>query len=89
MCSHDRRFSLCHCVYSQLAWAPAKGAKEYKDHFNKELGVTYIPIAKLEKSSDTITTLSEGGWIDPRTITESLKKSKLFRVLFTVLVVNL
>ena len=59
-----------------MAWAPAKGAKEYRDHFDKELGVTYIPVAKLEESEDTISSLSEGGWIDPRTIPESLRKSE-------------
>ncbi|XP_028410250.1 splicing factor, arginine/serine-rich 15-like [Dendronephthya gigantea] len=60
----------------KLAWAPAKSAKDYKEHFDKELGVTYIPAAKLQESKDTVSSLSEGGWIDPRTIPEFLHKKE-------------
>ena len=33
-------------------------------------------MAKLQESEDTIASLAEGGWIDPRTIPEALIKSK-------------
>lgn len=65
-------------VYFQLAWAPAKGVKDYKKQFDKELGVTYIPLTEIQVSSDNIALLEEGGWIDPRTIPESEAMSKSY-----------
>ena len=37
-------------VLSQIAWAPGKGMKDkqWKDYWDVELGVLYIPIDKLD-----------------------------------------
>lgn len=53
----------------QLAWAPGKGVKgrEYKEYFDTEQGVTFIPWSKLGTNVD-LQTLSEGSWIDPETV---------------------
>lgn len=53
----------------QLAWAPGKGVKgrEYKEYFDTEQGVAFIPWSKLGTNVD-FQALSEGGWIDPETM---------------------
>lgn len=53
----------------QLAWAPGKGVKgrEYKEYFDTEQGVAFIPWNKLGTNVD-LQALSEGGWIDPETL---------------------
>lgn len=55
--------------FLQLAWAPGKGVKgkEYKEYFDTEQGVAYIPWKKLANGVD-FQALSDGGWIDPETL---------------------
>ena len=55
------------CV--QLAWAPGKGvkAKEWKDYWEVEQGVSYIPWSKLSTQTDW-TALEEGGSYDEETL---------------------
>jgi RNA-binding protein 16 len=58
----------------QLAWAPGKGVKgkEWKDYWEVDLGVSYIPWAKLTRDSD-LDALEEGGMIDEETVPEWIK----------------
>ena len=54
----------CHCVCNeQVSWAPGMGIKKspFKKLFNEDLGVTYIPWAKMPSSLETVT---EGALID-------------------------
>ncbi|XP_015752116.1 PREDICTED: splicing factor, arginine/serine-rich 15-like [Acropora digitifera] len=59
----------------KLAWAPGKGVKgkEYKEYFDADRGVAFIPWSKLGTSVD-LEALSEGGWIDPQTLPPGLQK---------------
>ena len=41
--------------------------REYKEYFDTEQGVTFIPWSKLGSNLD-LQALSEGGWIDPETL---------------------
>ncbi|CAI9736005.1 SR-related and CTD-associated factor 4-like isoform X1 [Octopus vulgaris] len=61
-----------HSNQLKVAWAPGIGVKdaEYKDMWDAELGVTYIPWEKLPQD---LTHLMEGGMIDEDTIPEHLK----------------
>ncbi|KAK6636800.1 hypothetical protein RUM43_010463 [Polyplax serrata] len=58
-----------------LAWAPGKGVKgrDYKDYWEIDLGVSYIPWNRLSKKTDFMT-LEEGGSLDEDTMPESLKE---------------
>jgi hypothetical protein len=60
--------------FLQLAWAPGKGVKgkEWKDYWEVDLGVSYIPWAKLTRDSD-LDALEEGGMIDEETVPEWIK----------------
>jgi len=60
----------------QLAWAPGKGVKgkEWKDYWEVELGVSYIPWNKLTNITDQeLELLEEGGMIDEDTLPPHLK----------------
>ncbi|GAB1599500.1 splicing factor, arginine/serine-rich 15-like isoform X2 [Argonauta hians] len=61
-----------HSNQLKVAWAPGMGVKdaEYKDMWDSELGVTYIPWDKLPQD---LTHLMEGGMIDEDTIPEHLR----------------
>lgn len=41
--------------------------REYKEHFDTEQGVAYIPWSKLGSAVD-LQALCDGGWIDPETL---------------------
>ncbi|XP_025989646.1 SR-related and CTD-associated factor 4 isoform X2 [Solenopsis invicta] len=59
-----------------LAWAPGKGVKgkEWKDYWEVELGVSYIPWNKLTNITDQdLELLEEGGMIDEDTLPPHLK----------------
>ncbi|KAL6447499.1 hypothetical protein ACFW04_000014 [Cataglyphis niger] len=59
-----------------LAWAPGKGVKgkEWKDYWEVELGVSYIPWNKLINITDQdLELLEEGGMIDEDTLPPYLK----------------
>ncbi|XP_046471550.1 SR-related and CTD-associated factor 4 isoform X1 [Neodiprion pinetum] len=59
-----------------LAWAPGKGVKgkEWKDYWEVELGVSYIPWNKLNNVTDQdLELLEEGGMIDEDTLPPRLK----------------
>jgi hypothetical protein len=63
----------------QLAWAPGKGVKgkEWKDYWEVELGVSYIPWNKLHNITDQdLELLEEGGMIDEDTMPPKLKGKK-------------
>ncbi|KAF7989878.1 hypothetical protein HCN44_008552 [Aphidius gifuensis] len=58
-----------------LAWAPGKGVKgkEWKDYWEVELGVSYIPWNKLNNVTERdLELLEEGGMIDEDTIPPKL-----------------
>lgn len=58
-----------------LAWAPGKGVKgkEWKDYWEVELGVSYIPWNKLNNVSEhDLELLEEGGMIDEDTLPSRL-----------------
>lgn len=64
------------CLFLQLAWAPGKGVKgkEWKDYWEVESGVSYIPWSKLNDITDTeLELLEEGGMIDDETLPPKLK----------------
>ena len=42
--------------------------REYKEFFDVNLGVTYIPWDKLIGKQVDLEDLSDGGWIDPETL---------------------
>jgi len=50
-------------MYKQVSWAPGIGIKKspFKNLFEEDKGVTYIPYARLP---DSIQSLAEGGLID-------------------------
>ena len=58
----------------QLAWAPGKGMKDkqWKDYWDVELGVSYIPINKLDPQVN-MAELEEGGTFDEDTMPEWMK----------------
>ncbi|KAG8318093.1 RNA binding [Homalodisca vitripennis] len=60
-----------------LAWAPGKGmkGKEYKDYWEVEQGVSYIPWTKLSPDID-LELLEEGGMIDEESFPEWLKEKQ-------------
>ncbi|XP_054270255.1 SR-related and CTD-associated factor 4-like isoform X3 [Macrosteles quadrilineatus] len=64
-----------------LAWAPGKGmkGKEYKDYWEVDQGVSYIPWSKITHDID-VELLEEGGMIDeesmPDWLRERMKKNK-------------
>lgn len=55
--------------FLQLAWAPGKGvkAKEWKDFWEVDQGVSYIPWAKFSQLTD-LEALEEGGSFDEETL---------------------
>lgn len=57
-----------------MAWAPGKGVKgkEWKDYWEVDLGVSYIPWVKLTRDSD-LDAVEEGGMIDEETVPEWIK----------------
>lgn len=63
------------CVMFQLAWAPGRGAKgkEWKDFWDVDLGVSYIPWNKLTAGVN-LEALEEGGMIDEETMPDWLKR---------------
>ena len=60
--------SLALCVFvDQIAWALNKGVKqEYKQFWDVDLGVTYIPWEKVKL--DDLDDFAEGGIIDQETV---------------------
>ncbi|XP_055855720.1 SR-related and CTD-associated factor 4 isoform X2 [Episyrphus balteatus] len=58
-----------------ISWAAGKGvkSKEWKDFWDLELGVTYIPWDKLEKDTD-LDALEEGGIIDEDSMPDWMKE---------------
>lgn len=60
----------------QLAWAAGKGVKgkEYKEYFDAEQGVAFIPWSKLGSGVD-LQALGEGSWIDSETLPPGLQNS--------------
>lgn len=53
----------------KVAWAPGKGmkGKEFKDFWDVELGVSYIPHERISEHAD-LELLEEGGMIDEDTV---------------------
>ncbi|KAF8774068.1 SR-related and CTD-associated factor 4 like protein [Argiope bruennichi] len=59
----------------KMAWAPGKGVKgkEYKDYWEVEAGVSYVPIEKIAADQEALDLLEEGGFIDEESLPEHLK----------------
>lgn len=55
--------------HKQLAWAPGKGvkAKEWKDFWEVDQGVSYVPWQRLSQMTD-LEALEEGGSFDEETL---------------------
>ena len=49
-----------------MAWAPGKGCKEHKDHWNIEKGITFLPHKTFERVK--VSKLEEGGVIEEETL---------------------
>lgn len=66
------------CVYlTQIAWALNKGVKqEYKQFWDVDLGVTYIPWEKVKL--DDLDGLAEGGIIDQETVNDGEETSTCY-----------
>lgn len=67
-----------------MAWAPGKGVKgkEWKDYWEVELGVSYIPWNKLLNITDQdLELLEEGGMIDEDTLPPNLKGIYIYIVI--------
>lgn len=65
--------TLCVSVI-QIAWALNKGVKqEYKQFWDVDLGVTYIPWEKVKL--DDLDGFAEGGIIDQETVNDGENKS--------------
>lgn len=63
--------SVCVCLI-QIAWALNKGVKqEYKQFWDVDLGVTYIPWEKVKV--DDLDGFAEGGIIDQETVNDGKK----------------
>lgn len=60
--------------FIQIAWAPGKGMKdkEWKDYWEVEHGVSYIPWNKISLDTD-LDLLEDGGVIDEDSLPEYLK----------------
>ena len=72
-----------------MAWAPGKGVKgkEWKDYWEVELGVSYIPWNKLNNITENeLELLEEGGMIDEDTLPLRLKGNyyKYISVIMTI-----
>ncbi|XP_076307791.1 uncharacterized protein LOC143223567 isoform X2 [Tachypleus tridentatus] len=64
----------------KMAWAPGKGmkGKEYKDYWEVDVGVSYIPYDKLPETVD-LDSLEEGGVIDEQSVPSNLKEQQRIR----------
>lgn len=69
-----------------MAWAPGKGVKgkEYKDYWEVDLGVSYIPYKKIPESAEVLDNLEEGGWIDEESLSEKLKSKFQFESIIII-----
>jgi len=58
----------------QIAWAPGKGMKDkqWKDYWDVNLGVSYIPLEKLDPQTDLVS-LEDGGAFDDETIPDWMR----------------
>ncbi|XP_035230883.1 SR-related and CTD-associated factor 4-like isoform X2 [Stegodyphus dumicola] len=59
----------------KIAWAPGKGVKgkEYKDFWEVDLGVSYVPYEKIPEDAEALDLLEEGGFIDEDSLPEHLR----------------
>ncbi|GAB0089501.1 splicing factor, arginine/serine-rich 15 [Sergentomyia squamirostris] len=60
-----------------ISWATGKGvkSKEWKDYWDLDLGVSYIPWLKIDHSTDLVA-LEEGGMFDEDTLPDWLKEKR-------------
>uniref|UniRef100_A0A6B2EH07 Putative rna polymerase ii c-terminal domain-binding protein ra4 n=1 Tax=Phlebotomus kandelakii TaxID=1109342 RepID=A0A6B2EH07_9DIPT len=60
-----------------ISWATGKGvkSKEWKDYWDLDLGVSYIPWPKIDHATDLVA-LEEGGMFDEDTLPEWLKEKR-------------
>lgn len=66
-CNHFGNASWNILYFLQIAWALNKGVKqEYKQFWDVDLGVTYIPWEKVKL--DDLDDFAEGGMIDQETV---------------------
>ena len=70
-----------HNSHIKMAWAPGKGmkGKEFKDYWDVELGVSYIPFDKLSRDTD-FELLEDGGMVDEESMTETLLELRKARL---------
>lgn len=64
-------------ILLQIAWAPGKGMKDkqWKDYWDVELGVSYIPLEKLDPQVDLVA-LEDGGTFDDDTMPDWMKNMR-------------
>ena len=60
-----------------MAWAPGRGLKDkaYKEYWDVDRGISYIPVGVVRSTGSSIETLSDGGWVDPATIPSDMKNN--------------
>ena len=80
LCFSNGPYFDCYCTYldpPQIAWAPGQCMKEkqWKDYWDVELGVSYIPFDKLDPQID-MTVLEDGGMFDEETMPEWMKSMR-------------
>ena len=58
----------------QVAWAPGRGVKDkvYKEYWDVESGVSYLPHPVVLSAGGSAQSLSDGGWVDPSTVPTKL-----------------
>lgn len=63
----------------KVAWAPGKGmkGKEFKDFWDVDLGVSYIPYENVHENAD-LELVEEGGMLDEDTIPPHIQGTFLF-----------
>lgn len=73
-CYIDNCYHNVPLISCQMAWAPGKGMKgrEFKDFWDVDSGVSYIPLDRLSESTD-LDLLEEGGMIDEDSLPQYFK----------------
>lgn len=74
-----------------MAWAPGKGVKgkEFKEYWEVDLGVSYVPYDRIREDAEFLDLLEEGGFIDEDSLPEHLKGTLFMNVLTYQKVINI
>lgn len=69
-----------------MAWAPGKGVKgkEFKDYWDVDLGVSYVPYEKIKEDPEFLDFLEEGGFIDEDSLPDHLKGNYFYFLIYII-----